>query len=253
MEESGGEFCPLCIKRGSLHRLSAVITSAGRLKNLCSSPTCSYPFCGYKSLADSISIPDFPTSHADTQSLDDFLAEILGDAVGTHPPVNSEPTYPTSQRCKSSNIETAAALDQIKTGTGPCALNDISPLSPYSGSTSECPTSVPSKNCLLPRYLADSIKRVTTDHNSNRYGCTKSEMFSKLYARSLTGGSRDSGISVSSCSASPNSPSVGYEEYKKQHRPLTTDDDNCTSARMFSTSGSMSLLDHMIKVQQERL
>ncbi|KAF6771848.1 hypothetical protein AHF37_08548 [Paragonimus kellicotti] len=142
---------------------------------------------------------------------------------------------------------------RIKPGTGPSATNDVSPISPYSGSTSKCPTSVPSKNCLLPRYLADSIKRVTTDHNSNRYGCTKSEMFSKLYARSATGGSRDSGISVSSCSASPNSPSVGYEEYKKQHRPPTADDDNCTSARMFSTSGPMSLLDHMIKVQQERL
>ncbi|KAF8566078.1 hypothetical protein P879_10590 [Paragonimus westermani] len=159
MEESGGEFCPLCIKRGFMHRLSTVITSSGRLKNLCSSPACAYPFCGYKSLADSISIPAFPTSPAETQSLDDFLAEILGDAVEAHPPVNPEPTHPASQRCKSSNVETAAFLDQTKTGADPSALNDISPFSPYSGSASECPTIVSSKNCLLPRYLADSIKR----------------------------------------------------------------------------------------------
>ncbi|KAA3675507.1 uncharacterized protein DEA37_0011558 [Paragonimus westermani] len=253
MEESGGDFCPLCLKRGSIHRLSTVTTSSGRLKNLCSSPACAYPFCGYKSLADSISIPAFPTSLAETQSLDDFLAEILGDAVEAHPSVIPEPTDPASQRCKSSNAETAACVDQTKTGADPSALNDISPLSLYSGSASECPTSVPSKNCLLPRYLADSIKRVTDDHNSNRYGCTKSDIFSKLYARSLTGGSRDSGISVSSCSASPNSPSLGYEEYKKQHRPLSVTDDSCTSARMLPTSEPMSLLDRMIKVQQERL
>ncbi|CAH8455370.1 unnamed protein product [Schistosoma turkestanicum] len=109
-------------------------------------------------------------------------------------------------------------------------------------------------NYMLPRYLADDMKRIISEDLSyskrSQFQTTHNpHMFGKLNRSS------DSGISISSRSSKPST--LSYSEHVAQ-RLLNQSDAVSTSKSVskssfpLSNAKSMSLLDRMVKLHEER-
>ncbi|CAH8569875.1 unnamed protein product [Dicrocoelium dendriticum] len=191
----------------------------------------------------------------DSQSLDAFLADILGTVSPDTEHDNLPTTHPVSASSESHVFNTTPAFshtvfDRYK------SLATCSVYTTGSASHDLCSGSSISTNCLLPRYLADNFKRAN-DHRSNRLRPFRLPPYTKLPERS-TVKSGDSGVSLSSL-ASP-SYSDSYEEHLKQRAQLTPScfpikpqSDVAGSTGYRKRTSLVPLVDRMITNQKKRL
>ncbi|VDP93981.1 unnamed protein product [Echinostoma caproni] len=231
--------CPYCLQKGVINPLLTLESSSGKLQNLCADPFCRYPFSSYSALPYSVTLrsaaestnPAKAAPEIDCSSMEEFLAELWdsknevdldvtsGEPNVKHPqPVKNTSDLQSSNKCSNTRLEFSEKFSD--------AFDSELGLSP------ECLPSVPSNvadSYMLPRYLADDIKRAASSYQSNTYRHS-----SPVPHKSMrdTHKSCDSGISVTSNSTF-NSASTTLSEHAAQIRtsmaPISSPTDDFNS------------------------
>ncbi|CAL8107312.1 unnamed protein product [Calicophoron daubneyi] len=193
------QHCPVCAKRGIKSALLTLTSTVGHLTSLCSSPRCTYPFGNYQALASStVSEP----GDSSAQQFDDFLNEILGSSTALESsPYPSELAQPVRNHSSIDGSESVGVVGHVRSDLS--APDNPASIDFYG----LCTKTSTGSGYLLPRYLADDLKRVTVGLDTNPFVRSKKPR-SSLASRK-PGGSCDSGVSILS---GPSQISATYEE-----------------------------------------
>ncbi|CAH8459457.1 unnamed protein product [Schistosoma guineensis] len=233
-------FCPECLRSGFSVPLLKVKSSAGSINGICSSNKCSYPFSVYSDLQLSLCRGVDDRASEESQTVRGFLDELFGmdvkngDDGSSFKGVDSSHLYSDCVPTSSSG-----SFDLIQ--------QDVCDSSPVDN--------LFQNNYMLPRYLADDMKRIISEDLSYskrpQFQTTSNPHMSEKFNRSS-----DSGISISSRSSKPST--LSYSEHVAQR--MSNQSDAISTSKSVSISSfpldktkNMAHFDRLVKLQEERM
>ncbi|VDP31346.1 unnamed protein product [Schistosoma margrebowiei] len=229
-------FCPECLRSGFSVPLLKVKSSAGSINGICSSNKCSYPFSVYS---------DLQLSHdrlsEESQTVRGFLDELFGMDVKNGDGGSS------FKGDDSSHLYSDCVPTSSSSGSFDLMQQDVCDSSPVDN--------LFQNNYMLPRYLADDMKRIISEDLSyskrSQFQTTSNPHMLEKFNRSS-----DSGISISSRSSKPST--LSYSEHVAQR--MSNQSDAISTSKSVSISSfpldktkNMAHFDRLVKLQEERM
>ncbi|KAH8852383.1 hypothetical protein KSF78_0001108 [Schistosoma japonicum] len=229
-------LCPECSRFGFSVPLLTVKSASGSINGICSSKRCLYPFSEYS---------DLQLSHdhgsEETQSVRGFLDEIFGmDVKNEKDGKDSSESVNFPHTC----TDYVPTSSSVAFNLTPPDICDSSPVD-----------ALFQNSYMLPRYLADDMKRIISEDlpfsQHSQFQTTNSLCLSEKFNRSS-----DSGISISSRSSKLST--LSYSEHVAQR--ISDQTDTISTSKSVSRSSvpvsktkSIPHVDQMIKLQEQRM
>ncbi|TPP59008.1 hypothetical protein FGIG_04049 [Fasciola gigantica] len=194
--------CPVCLQKGIVSHLASLESPTGKLQNLCMNSHCGYPFSNYAAVrlcvelnsVESNAVAVQNTSKIDSPSMDDFLAELWGAEevdLDARPSVLDSRSPQTQKLSKSPSKKRRKTFEELSNNF----TDNFDEIQLSHGLS--CAEPDDAGSYMLPRYLADDVKRAASCYQTDSY--RHSSLVSDKCSRNAHG-SCDSGISTVSTS-----------------------------------------------------